>query len=146
MLFERWGRRGLSWTIHTSLSTGFVIKTLMRRGSVYVGEAEEEEEGLSLWSRLEPLEDSRRRETCRRVLDLSTYAVARARSCVCTVPLAGAYGCRMLDWPWSPANVKEQFVFVFGEGLSLCQLGLCAEDGFVCVLNEKESCAFARAR
>ena len=36
-------------------------------------------------------------------------------------------------------------VFVFGEGLSLCQLGLCAEDGFVCVLNEKESCAFAGA-
>jgi hypothetical protein len=99
MPFERWGRRGLSWTIHTSLSTGFVIKTLMRRGSVYVGEAEEEEEGLSLWSRLEPLEDSRRHETCRRVLYLSTYAVARARSCVCTVPLAAAYGCRMLDWP-----------------------------------------------
>jgi hypothetical protein len=61
MIFERWGRRGLSWTIHPSLSIGFVIKTLMRRGSVYVGEAEEEEEGLSLWSRLEPLEDSRRR-------------------------------------------------------------------------------------
>jgi hypothetical protein len=37
------------------------------------------------------------------------------------------------------------FVFIFGEGLSLCQLGLCAEDGFVFVLNEKESCVFARA-
>ena len=34
------------------------------------------------------------------------------------------------------------FVFIFGEGLSLCQLGLCAEDSFVFVLNEKESCAF----
>ena len=42
-------------------------------------------------------------------------------------------------------NIFCLFVFVFGEGLSLCQLGLCAEDGFVCVLNEKESCAFARA-
>ena len=37
------------------------------------------------------------------------------------------------------------FLFVCGEGLSLCQLGLCAEDGFVCVLNEKKSCACARA-
>jgi hypothetical protein len=54
MLFEG---RGLSWTVYTSLSTGFVIKTLMRRGSVYVGEAEEEKQGLSLWSRLEQLND-----------------------------------------------------------------------------------------
>ena len=46
---------------------------------------------------------------------------------------------------YNPESALFLFVFVFGEGLSLCQLGLCAEDGFVCVLNEKESCAFARA-
>jgi hypothetical protein len=37
-------------------------------------------------------------------------------------------------------------VFVFGEGLSLCQLGLCAEDGFLCVLNEKRELRFLPAR
>ena len=43
-------------------------------------------------------------------------------------------------------NIFCLFVFVFGEGLSLCQLGLCAEDGFLCVLNEKRELRFLPAR
>ena len=39
-------------------------------------------------------------------------------------------------------NIFCWFVFVFGEGLSLCQLGLCAEDGFVFVLNERRELRF----